>query len=85
MEFDTSGMLKCLQDERNPPLETLLRDFSKISEGPEKAELHYTFVELHGIRKDAEELLDEDIIKPYLIPGGPTPALIPPSPMANEI
>jgi len=73
VQIDASGMLKCLQDEKNPPLETLLRDYSQISEKAEEAELHYTFVELHGIRKDARELLDENIIKPYLIQVAPLP------------
>jgi hypothetical protein len=73
VEIDAAGMLKHLQEERNPPLETLLRDYSKISESTEKPELHYTFVELHGVRNDAGELLDENVIKPYLIQVAPLP------------
>jgi hypothetical protein len=73
VEIDAAAMLKRLQDERNPPLEALLREHSRISETSERPELHYTFVELHGIRKDASELLDENTIKPYLIRVAPLP------------
>ncbi len=73
VEIDAAAMLKHLQDERNPPLETLLGDHSRISETSERPELHYTLVELHGIRKDASELLDENTIEPYLIRVAPLP------------
>jgi hypothetical protein len=73
VNIDASGMLKRIQDEKNTPLEVLLRDYSQISEQSEMSDLHYTFVELHGIRKDASELLDESSIRPYLIRVAPLP------------
>lgn len=73
VEIDAAGMLKRLRDEKNPPLESLLKDHSQISETEEDPLEHYTFVELHGIHKDASELLDSSAIKYYLTQIAPLP------------
>ncbi|MEK6406031.1 MAG: ATP-binding protein [Acidobacteriota bacterium] len=44
VEIDASGMFARLKDEKNPPLEILLADHSKIEETDEDPEQHYTFV-----------------------------------------
>lgn len=73
VEIDAAGMWKRLQTDRNPPLESLLQDHSTFAETDEKPELHYTFAELHGVHGDAMELLDANIIKPYLAQTAPVP------------
>ena len=71
--IDAARMFERLKEEKNPPLETLLREHSEITDAPEDAESHYTFVELHGIHRDASELLDVNTIKPYLVGVAPLP------------
>ncbi|MGD0649866.1 MAG: ATP-binding protein [Verrucomicrobiia bacterium] len=71
--IDAAAMFKRLQDDKNEPLEMLLREHSQITEAPEEAGRHYTFVELHGIHRDAAELLDVNVIKPYLVRVAPLP------------
>jgi Histidine kinase-, DNA gyrase B-, and HSP90-like ATPase len=73
VEIDAAGMWSRLKDEKNPPLETLLREHSQINEVDEDPDQHYTFVELHSIHKDASNLLDQDVIEPYLIQAAPLP------------
>jgi len=70
--IDAAEMFKRLQD-KNTPLEEVLRSHSHFTEDVEKPEQHYTFVELHGIHKDASELLDEKVVKPYLVRVAPLP------------
>jgi len=65
--INASEMFQRLQEQKNTPLEDLLREHSEFTEGREDAERHYTFVELHGIRRGASELLDEDLVRPYLV------------------
>lgn len=55
------------------PLEELLRENSTISEETEQIDSHYTFVELHKIKKEAVNLLDEDLLKEYLSCNCPVP------------
>jgi hypothetical protein len=71
--INAAEMFRRLQADKNTPLEDLLREHSQFNEGVEKPELHYTFVELHGIHPDAAELLDVNAIKPYLIRVAPVP------------
>ena len=71
--ISAAEMFRRLQEEKNPPLEALLREHSQISETAEDPERHYTFVELHGIHRDAAELLDADIVKRYLVRIAPLP------------
>lgn len=73
VEIDAKKMFQRLRDEKNPPLESLLKDYSEISSRAEDPDSHYTFVELHGIHADATELLDESVVRPYLIKIAPLP------------
>ncbi|MFZ0749751.1 MAG: ATP-binding protein, partial [Pyrinomonadaceae bacterium] len=73
VEIDAAGMFKRLKEEKNPPLEVLLQEYSQIHEGDERAESHYTVVELHSIHDDAKDLLDLSIIRPYLTETVPVP------------
>lgn len=66
-------MFRRLQEEKNTPLEELLREHSQIATTDEDPERHYTFVELHGIHRDAAELLDADVVKRYLVRIAPLP------------
>jgi hypothetical protein len=71
--IDAAAMWKRLQEEKNPPLDALLKDHSEISETKEDAGQHYTLVELRGIRKDASELLSANALKRYLVQVAPLP------------
>jgi molecular chaperone HtpG len=84
VEIDALGMFARLKDQKNPPLEVLLEDHSKIDETDEDPDRHYTFVELHSIHADAKELLDEGAIVPYLAKTAPVP-FDPNYPYAEEI
>ncbi len=54
-------------------MEDLLHQFTAISEFPEDKEQHYTFVELHNIRPDSVDILDEGAIRGYLSRVAPVP------------
>ncbi|HWW01745.1 MAG TPA: hypothetical protein VNZ64_18750 [Candidatus Acidoferrum sp.] len=82
--INAAEMFRRLQQEKNTPLEDLLREHSQFNERAEDAERHYTFVELHGIHKDALELLDESVVRPYLVRVAPLP-FDPAFTHANEI
>jgi hypothetical protein len=71
--INAAEMFKRIQEEKNTPLDEILRVHSQFTHGPEDAQRHYTFVELHGIHRDAAELLDENIVKPYLERVAPLP------------
>lgn len=71
--INAADMFQRLQKNKNVPLEDLLREHSDFSERPEKPSQHYTFVELHGIRGDAADLLDVAAIKSYLVRVAPLP------------
>jgi molecular chaperone HtpG len=73
VEIDAAGIWARLKKEKNTPLEPLLREHSHVSEGDEQADVHYTVVELHGIHKDAQQLVDDNIITAYLIQTAPIP------------
>jgi hypothetical protein len=73
VEIDAAGMFKRLKEERNPPLEALLQEYSQITEGNEGSESHYTVVELHSIHDDAKDLLNSDLVRPYLMETAPVP------------
>lgn len=73
VEIDAAGIWARLKKEKNAPLEPLLQEHSSVSEGVESADSHYTVVELHGIHKDAQQLVDDDVIRAYLIQTAPLP------------
>lgn len=73
VEIDAAGIWARLKKEKNTPLEPLLREHSKISAVDESPESHYTVVELHGIHKDAQQLVDDGVIMAYLIQTAPIP------------
>jgi len=77
-------MMDALQKEKNLPLEQVLRDNTEFSENSGRLEDHYTFVELHKIRKDSEELMNVEKIRDYLTRNGPIP-LDPTFPFASRI
>jgi molecular chaperone HtpG len=64
--IDALSMLNQVASKRNPPLEELLEKHSDIAESSEDGNAHYTFVELHNIRKDAKILFDIDRVEDYL-------------------
>jgi molecular chaperone HtpG len=66
-------MISEVERRQNPPLEDLLQQFTSLEEFPEDKEKHYTFVELHKIRQDSIEVLDEDAIRDYLSKVAPVP------------
>jgi hypothetical protein len=49
-------MMQELRSGKNPPLEKLLEEHTEVSESAEDSNAHYTFVDLHKIATDAEEL-----------------------------
>jgi len=55
--IDAQKMLEESASGRNPPLEELLANYTTIKDKPEDKAEHYTFVELHKIRKDAQDVL----------------------------
>jgi molecular chaperone HtpG len=71
--INAAEMFRRLQEQKNTPLEDLLREHSEFNESAEDADRHYTFVELHGIHRDAAELLDDSIVRPYLVRVAPLP------------
>ena len=73
LEIDAAGMFKRLKEIRNPPLETLLQEHSQINETDAEIDSHYTVVELHSIHRDASDLLNLDLIRPYLMETAPVP------------
>ena len=73
VEIDAAGIWARLKKDKNAPLEPLLHEHSHISEADEPTDAHYTVVELHGIHKDAQQLVDDGVIKAYLIQTAPIP------------
>jgi hypothetical protein len=73
VEIDAAAMFKRLREEKNPPLESVLKEHSQISETKEDSDQHYTVVELHGIHRDASELLNATVVNPYLVQIAPLP------------
>lgn len=71
--IDAQRMQEQIAVTKNPPLEELLKQHSSIKSEDEKADAHYTLVELHNIRKDAEKLYDIDHVKDYLCRNAPVP------------
>jgi len=71
--IDAEAMLDEIKSQRNPPLEEVLRKHSEITGSSEDKRAHYTFVELHQIRKDAQILFSLDKIKDYLQRNCPVP------------
>jgi len=71
--IDAQKMLEETASGENPPLEELLERNTTLKEEPEVADLHYTFVELHNIRKDSYTLFDTDKLKDYLRRNCPVP------------
>jgi hypothetical protein len=64
--IDSAAMLAETGSKRNPPLDTLLEKYGTVTETTENKDAHYTFVELHRIRKDANALFDMDKVKDYI-------------------
>ncbi|HYG24082.1 MAG TPA: ATP-binding protein [Verrucomicrobiae bacterium] len=73
VEIDAAGIRARLRKEKNPPLEPLLREHSRVTERAERPDAHYTVVELHGVHKDAQQLVDHSVIRGYLIQTAPIP------------
>ncbi|MBI4256854.1 ATP-binding protein [Candidatus Uhrbacteria bacterium] len=66
-------MIDALDANNNIPLEELLKQFTELNEGSESSDEHYTFVELHTIRKDGKALFEKDVLKHYLTRTAPIP------------
>jgi len=66
VEIDADGMLQRVRENRNPPLEELLKQFTNVSYRRAARDEHFTFVELHGIRQDSKELYDVDALAEHL-------------------
>ena len=73
VEIDVDGMLQRIREERNPPLEELLSEFTEVSHQRAAEDEHFTFVELQGIREDSKELYDADILGEHLRRNLPVP------------
>ena len=73
VEIDACGMLNEIITERNPPLETLLKNYSSVTHTTEENARHYTFVELRNIRQDAKQLFDIASVKDYVRRNCPVP------------
>lgn len=78
------AMIEAVERDKNPPLERLLSQFTELTKRPEDRNAHYTFVELHRIRKDAEALFEEQPLRGYLARTAPVP-LSPEFRFSNEI
>ena len=70
---DGEGMLARVTGKRNPPLAELLDVFSTVESEDAAKDAHYTLVELHDIREDAQELFDEELTRDYLRQNAPVP------------
>ncbi len=68
--FDAEAMLThILQlklDGQNIPLNELIRTHTTVFREPEDSGKHYTMVELHKVRADSRELMDEEKLRVYL-------------------
>ncbi|MBZ9571959.1 ATP-binding protein [Patescibacteria group bacterium] len=77
LEFDAERMLKEIDDlkkrKQNIPLNTLIEKYTNISSDVEKADKHYTFIELHGIKQDSKILFDKNKLKDYISKNTPVP------------
>ncbi len=71
--IDAQSMLEETASGRNPPLEEVLEKYTGVTSAPEDGDSHYTFVELHNIRKDAYILFNTDALKDYLRRNCPIP------------
>jgi molecular chaperone HtpG len=71
--IDAQKMLEETASGRNPPLEELLANYTAIKDEPEDKSAHYTFVELHKIRKDAHVLFNIDGLREHLQRNCPVP------------
>jgi len=71
--IDAENMLEDSASGRNPPLEEILEKHTRVTSASEDKESHYTFVELHNIRKDAHILFNTDALKDYLRRNCPVP------------
>jgi hypothetical protein len=58
---------------KNRPLEEILQKYTEFSQGPAKEDDHYTFVELHGLSKEASALFEVADIEAYLSRTAPVP------------
>ena len=71
--IDAQKMLDEIASSNNPPLEEILEQHTRVTSVHENKNSHYTFVELHNIRKDAEILFDISVMKDYLRRNCPVP------------
>jgi len=71
--INAQKMLEETASGRNPPLEELLAKHSMVKDGQESKDSHYTFVELHNIRKDAYSLFNINALKDHLCRNCPVP------------
>jgi molecular chaperone HtpG len=73
VEIHADEMLAKVQKDRNPPLESLMRDFTQLTTADDKKEKHFTLVELHDIRDDSIELYNTEWLRAYLQRNLPLP------------
>lgn len=71
--IDAASMFDKVQNERNPPLDGLLDQFTDVKEDREEKDAHYTLVELREIREDTEALYNVDDLHDYLQRNVPVP------------
>jgi hypothetical protein len=67
------SMIAALDKDKNTPLERLLSEFTELEKGQAPRDEHYTFVELHKIRRDASNLFEDGVLKQYLTRTAPVP------------
>lgn len=71
--INAQEMLEETASGQNPPLEELLAKYNTVKDQLEDKDSHYTFVELHNIRKDAYILFDVDVLSDHLCRNCPVP------------
>jgi hypothetical protein len=71
--IDAKAMLDEVARITNAPLEGLLEKHTSVSSDDESANAHYTFVELHRVRRDAAGLFDRGKVGDYVRRNCPVP------------
>jgi molecular chaperone HtpG len=73
--FDANAMLEHLvtlkSEGHNIPLNRLIGTHTSVTVAPERPETHYTMVELHCVRDDSLQLLEEESLQVYLSMNAP--------------
>ena len=77
LEFDAGRMLKEVDDlkrkKQNISLNALIEKYTSLSSDIEKAEEHYTFIQLYEIKQDSKILFDKNKLKDYIAKNVPVP------------